>query len=265
MRSNFAERRAARAERYAELAEKNRVASTLRYEQARQIGDAIPFGQPILVGHHSEKRHRRDLERIDTNMRKSIEHDRKADYYERRAASAESNRAIFSDDPEAVRLLREKIAMAERNQEYMKAVNKHVRRMKDNPEACIITLQAEGLTEAQARAAIEPDPMGRSGFPSYALKNNSANIRRMKQRLADLERLGTAESTEETIGDVRIVQNVEDNRTQLFFPGRPSDEIRASLKGAGFRWYRTGGCWQRHLSRQALWVAQAIAKASNEE
>lgn len=63
--------------------------SDARFKAAKQIGDFIPFGQPILVGHHSEKRHRRDIERIDNNMRKSIEADEKAEYYANKVENAE--------------------------------------------------------------------------------------------------------------------------------------------------------------------------------
>jgi len=47
----------AKAERYEASAEAAQAA-------ADRISDAIPFGQPILVGHHSEGRHRRDLDRM---------------------------------------------------------------------------------------------------------------------------------------------------------------------------------------------------------
>src|SRR5699024_10261000 len=57
--------------------------------QANDIISHIPPGQPILVGHHSEGRHRRDLRRFDNNMRRSVEnsekmadHLHKADYWE---------------------------------------------------------------------------------------------------------------------------------------------------------------------------------------
>jgi len=41
--------------------------------EAERISDMIPPGQPILVGHHSERRHRRDLERIRTKTYKGFE------------------------------------------------------------------------------------------------------------------------------------------------------------------------------------------------
>ncbi len=66
-------------EGYAANAEKR---SNLAYEAASRIGSFIPMGQPILVGHHSEKRHRRDISRIDNQMRKSVEESKKVDYFE---------------------------------------------------------------------------------------------------------------------------------------------------------------------------------------
>lgn len=78
--------KAARYESYAINAEKR---STNRYERASTIGSMIPMGQPILCGHHSEKRHRKDLERIDNNMRKSVEESKKAEYFSDKAERLE--------------------------------------------------------------------------------------------------------------------------------------------------------------------------------
>ena len=101
----------------------------------------------------------------------------------------------------------------------------------------------------------EPHP-----YAPYRLTNNNGNIRRIKQRIADLEKLSDLETTTKKIGEIEIIQNVEENRTQAFFPGKPSAEIRTKLKQNGFRWSRYNGCWQRHLSRYANDVAEQIAK-----
>ena len=91
-RVTFAEQREAerqraedRADRMAGYATNAAARSDAAYERARQIGDRIPFGQPILVGHHSERGHRADLRRIDRAMRTSVEEAAKAGHYERRA------------------------------------------------------------------------------------------------------------------------------------------------------------------------------------
>ena len=52
------------------------------------IADNIPFGQPILIGHHSEKRARRDKEKIDNGMRKAVKMWNTANYWQGRAAGA---------------------------------------------------------------------------------------------------------------------------------------------------------------------------------
>jgi hypothetical protein len=51
--------------------------------------DAIPPGQPVLSGHHSEGRHRRDLERADAHRRRGWDEQDKADYHADRAGAAE--------------------------------------------------------------------------------------------------------------------------------------------------------------------------------
>ncbi len=83
------DRTAARAERRHEWAESRRRQAGAAFDAAHRLGDAIPLGQPILVGHHSEGRHRRDLTRIDSAMRRGIESEKMADYHEQRAEAAE--------------------------------------------------------------------------------------------------------------------------------------------------------------------------------
>lgn len=83
---NDIERKLEKAARYETYAANAEARAESRYNNARAIGSHIPLGQPILVGHHSERRHRRDIERIDNNMRKSVEESEKAEYLKDRAA-----------------------------------------------------------------------------------------------------------------------------------------------------------------------------------
>lgn len=91
-----AERALARSERYEELAAKNSDKSNAYYQASKDAVRGIEFGQPILIGHHSEGRHRRDLDRSHNAMGKSIEHQEKAEHYERKAAVAASNAEGYS-------------------------------------------------------------------------------------------------------------------------------------------------------------------------
>ncbi len=83
------ERAADRVERFEDRAEKNATLSTQAYQRAHTLGSVIPMGQPILVGHHSERGHRSLLNKIDNAMRTSCEADDKAAYYADRAKTAE--------------------------------------------------------------------------------------------------------------------------------------------------------------------------------
>ena len=118
-----------RRERYLTKAASARKESHRRFQTAHSMAQAIPFGQPILVGHHSEKRDRAYRKRIDQNFQKSFDANEKARYYEDKATSVGMG-GISSYDPDAIRKLEEKLARLRRRQEFMKAANKAVR-MKD--------------------------------------------------------------------------------------------------------------------------------------
>lgn len=92
------ERKLDRAERYEGYAENAGTRAELNSKAADKISHFIPMGQPILVGHHSERRHRRDLGRIGSCIRKSVEEDKKADYFSHRAAGLEHDVKKITQD-----------------------------------------------------------------------------------------------------------------------------------------------------------------------
>ena len=106
--------------RYVERAERAARDSESTYRKARQMGEAIPFGQPILVGHHSEKRDRNYRDRIHNTYGKAFALQDKAKHYEQKAASVGTG-GISSDDPDAIEKLRAELANMEAAQERMKA------------------------------------------------------------------------------------------------------------------------------------------------
>jgi len=258
MTTDYELKRQERIERFRELAEKNKALSDKTAERAAAMASVIPMGQPILIGHYSEKSDRNYRERIHNTFGKAVELSKKAEYYEQKAESAEENTSISSDDPEATTKLKEKIAAAEANQLKMREFNKCLR-AKDNEGMLKL-----GFSQAMIDELTKPDFCGRIGFADYQLTNNNSNIRRMKERLTHLEHLKTRETDELTIGDVRIVGNTEANRLQMFFPGKPSDDTRSLLKSRGFRWSPTEGAWQRHLSNAAIYEAKYIANKLQE-
>ena len=59
------------------------------------------------------------------------------------------------------------------------------------------------------------------------------------------------ESTEKEVDGVRIVENIEENRLQLFFDGKPEADIIALLKQHAFKWSPRFKAWQRILTPNA--------------
>lgn len=53
-------------------------------------------------------------------------------------------------------------------------------------------------------------------------------------------------------GNVRVLQNVSDNRLQLFFDGKPPAEMITKLKKSGFKWSPRNKAWQRQLTPNAI-------------
>lgn len=84
-RLSAAERREAREERLEIRADRHEAVAVraagerdAALEAKRTLMDGIPFGQPILIGHHSERRARKDAARIHTLMGKAIDADTEA-------------------------------------------------------------------------------------------------------------------------------------------------------------------------------------------
>lgn len=78
----------ARAGRLEDRAEREQAKANQRYAASRKIADGIPFGQPILLGHHSQARAERDARKIRSHMDASIEHQERADRASSAAATA---------------------------------------------------------------------------------------------------------------------------------------------------------------------------------
>jgi uncharacterized protein DUF3560 len=181
----YRDRRERRAERLREWAARRAARSAAAFDRAHEVAGQIPLGQPVLVGHHSERRHRRDLARIDGAMAAGVEHGRKSEEMSRLAGNIEAalEASIYDDDADAVERLRERIAALEAERERIKAYNASCRR--GQPDPSLLNERQRETLESVRRVA--PYALGKGGaFPSYALSNLSGNLARNRQRLARL-------------------------------------------------------------------------------
>lgn len=253
-REEWEEKQEAKRERFEALAEKHRQEAQSHWQQADQLANLMN-GQPILVGHHSEKRHRRDIERMHNHGSAGVEHHKTAEYFDHRAESVGKG-GISSDDPDAIEKLKEKLEQLIANQEFMKVANKAFR-LKDTEEGDEL-LRGMGLSDQQIYELRNPK-YGSIGFKGFELSNNNANIRRVRERIAQLEKLAELKPIEVERAGIQLVHNTDANRVQLIFEGKPKPEIRTRLKRYhGMRWSPRYGAWQRHLNNQGIYNADAF-------
>lgn len=265
---NYQEKKQARIERYKQYATNAEARAQQRYQTASKMAEAIPFGQPMLVDHHSYKSDLSYRKKIDNNMRKSIEETEKAEYYYHKAEAAAKNNAISSDDDQAIEKLEAKIKNEEEARDKMKAINLYYRKHKTLDGISEELLKPSHVAILKADIQKQNENQYRHSpavpFAAYALSNAGANIRSNKKRLEQLKAVKALPDIEEKHGDVVYKQNVEANRIQLIFPGKPSDDIRTLLKSYGFRWSPTEGAWQRQISNGARYAAETIIKKIQE-
>ena len=172
---------------------------------------------------------------------------------------------ISADDPQAVQKLEKKLESLEKSQETMKAVNAYYRKHK-TLDGCP-HLSPEQLEKLKANMASSWH-LGDKPFATWALSNNSAEIRRVKDRIKSL-------SQQKEIGFVgwefdggKVEANTEANRLQIFFEDKPDEATREALKSNGFRWSPKAGAWQRQLTSNAYYAAdyvKAIAPLTGEK
>ena len=254
--NDYEQRKQDRIDRYLEKAGKARAESSALSQQAHTMLSAIPPGQPMLPDHYSYKSDKQYRDRIDTKMRQSISADEKADYYEGKARAAANNRAISSDDPDAVQKLQEKLTALEKLQAKMKTTNAYYRKH----QTC---RGCEGITDEEAARLDQRVKDGYSWetapYPAYALANNNQEIHRIKKRLETLTQNREVGFQDWEFDGGKVVANDDKNRLQIFFDEIPPAEVREALKGHGFRWARSEGAWQRQLSSNAIYAARHIA------
>ena len=162
---------------------------------------------------------------------------------------------ISADDPDAVKKLNAKLEKLTKTQETMKAVNAYYRKHK-SLEGCP-ELDSEAIEKLKARMEIRG--VQDKPYPSWALSNNNAEIRRMKERIQSLSVNKEEFYTGWEFAGGRAEINVKDNRLQLFFDDKPDGKIRDELKANGFRWSPKALAWQRQLNSNAIYAADAIS------
>lgn len=149
----------------------------------------------------------------------------------------DSNKIIRADDKNALEKLRAKLEQEQKQHDEMINYNKQARKEK------------------------------KEVYPAYMLTNGNQRIKNIKDRITHLEKLEELKKTESSkeieINGVKIIDNLEANRLQIIFDGKPDENTRKLLKSNGFRWSPSNGAWQRYRGSEAERKAKIIAESLN--
>jgi predicted RNA methylase len=139
--TSLADRAAERAERFTNYQGKRAHEAAAARAGVEAIAGNIPFGQPILVGHHSERRARKDAERIENGMRKAVDRWETSEYWKGRAAGA-LRHADYKADP----------GTRHRRIKGIKADKRKQEKIIEESALLLKFWNTDGLTMAQAQA-----------------------------------------------------------------------------------------------------------------
>jgi hypothetical protein len=159
------ERSEARAERLEARAERHSNEADAFHARSDAHVAGIPFGQPILVGHHSERRHRNALDKSWRDLGKAVEAGKQAQEDSRAAESARYN-AENHDHP--VRISRRLI----RNEAELRKLDRALASERVQPMTLAVTEWVERITAMRTdlAATIERDKrvLTESGVPTFS-------------------------------------------------------------------------------------------------
>lgn len=223
-RQDYEEKKENRIERLNEASQKASEQSNAYAQRSHDLIKDIPFGQPNINGSLTGT-----LNKSRSAIDNSIKSDEKSTYYAEKAETAQNNRAISSDDPQAIEKLKAKLEKLEAERTEIKEFNKKARKN------------------------------GTEQSPWYALPYLSKDIKAVKERIEKLEKLDSIQvSADIEFNGGTIVENTDINRVQIIFDSKPDQEIIDKLKSNGFHWSPSEKAWQRMRGIRVLDIAKAI-------
>lgn len=198
------------------------------------------------------ERQRRASERehkISGDLLAYIERMRKAKAQEAYYEAHPEARPILSGDNDAVERYKLKLEAAKKYHAQLKQVKSLIKGGMSNEEA-------------SAKAGL-PAPVR---WHSFNIQYANKAVKDLEAKAASLEAAKAKPSSETTINGVRVLENTEAMRLQLFFGGKPAPEIIALLKSHAFKWSPSNMAWQRQLTSNAIfsfktWIKPALEGA----
>lgn len=140
------------------------------------------------------------------------------------------NEPISSDDPKAKEKLEAKLEYLENKHQKYKDYNKKARQN------------------------------GEQQLAPYVLANSNQNIKNVKDRLLQLEKMNNLNIPNYYFENGEVCFDKEDNRVKIYFDEKPNEEVRSKLKSHAFKWSPTNMAWQRKLTPDAIYMTKQLFK-----
>jgi len=233
------ERLERKLERRREWADKAETRSNQLSERSDKMMSVIPMGQPILVGHYSEKRDRNYRNRAWNMMGRAVEQRDLAEHHESKADGLEHqlDKAIFSDDTNAIEELEIRIKNNETKREHMKEVNRLYRK----GDAASLAGLGINLDELKTKLAAAGSYWGSAPHLPYEFSNLGQRIAGDKKRLEQIKAQNARRAEAEAAPNGVTMQACEGGYCRVTFAEKPDRSILDALKAAGFWWAK--GSW----------------------
>lgn len=232
---------AERIERYKDLVRRHLQV------KSRCVSTMIAGGSnfPVRRAEKANQSERKAAEMMISYYNKIVDFAKKEKYY----AENPEARPIMAGDSDALERLEKEVLALRTAQDTMVLVNKILRK---KPIDSVALLAALG-TQQKVDMILKPDYAGHVGFARYQLTNNLANLKRVEARLEELKKRKASTPKDFMVNGVRVLENTEAMRLQLFFDGKPSADVIQVLKSNAFKWAPSIGAWQRQLTNNAVY------------
>ena len=168
-----------------------------------------------------------------------------------------SDQAIKSTDKNAIEKLNQKIEQLEAEKDFIKRSEKACKEYQKTKDFSVF--EKYNIPQKEAKEYVEQ--IERHGLP--LIKGSSsinAEIRRVKERIASLEKSKESEDENFDIENGRILVNKEAQRVQIFFDNIPDANTRDALKKRAFKWAPSAKAWQRTLTGNAIDAVKYLIK-----
>jgi len=202
------------------------------------------------AGNFNNKKKQKQIDRWDKNFEF---HRDKIEPLERKIRNFEPSTAIKSDDADAVSKLQKKLENLKSNHQLMKDANAYWKKNK--------TLKGfDGLTKELSEKInfMYSEDGNIAPFSGYPLQGSNAEIKRIEERIKNLESIAAAEGSATENDFYRLTKDNEANRIRFYFDGKPDNEVVDVLKKNGFKWAPSVGAWQRQTTGNAIKATEKI-------